>query len=78
MADVYLIFKGAENSKTEKNELQVFANMANRISITILDEDVSRYGYPVCIQLTKETAIKFHRELKKQISYIESEVCDGN
>lgn len=77
MADIDLIFRGAINTGTSKNELQVFANTQNKISITIFDEDFNHYGYPTSIQLTKETAIKFHRELKKQISYIESEVDNG-
>ena len=74
MADIDIIFKGAFQSGTEETQLQVFHNTANRITISILDENVDNYGYPVVIQLSKETAIKFHRELKKQISFIESEV----
>jgi hypothetical protein len=77
MVDIDIIFKGADNSSTEENQLQVFCNMANRISITIYDEDINHKGYPTAIQLTKETAIRFHRELKKQISFIESEVNNG-
>lgn len=74
MADIDIIFKGAINSGTEENQLQVFCNVQNRITISILDENVFNYEYPVIIQLSKETAIKFHRELKKHISFIESEV----
>lgn len=73
MADIDIIFKGADNSGTETTKLEVFWNIANRITISILDENIENYGYPVAIQLSKETAIKFHRELKKQISFIESE-----
>jgi hypothetical protein len=76
MADIDIIFKGALNSGTEETQLQVFHNMANRITISINDEHIDNYGYPVVIQLSKETAIKFHRELKKQISFIESEVSN--
>lgn len=77
MADIDIIFKGALNSGTEETQLQVFCNLSNRITISIFDELVNNYGYPVVIQLNKETAIKFHRELKKQISFIESEVDNG-
>ena len=77
MADIDIIFRGAYNTGTEETKLQVFNNMCNNITISILDENIDNYGYPVVIQLNKETAIKFHRELKKQISFIESEVCNG-
>lgn len=76
MVDVDIIFKGAEDSGTEQNQLQVFCNMSNRISITIYDDDINHRGYPTIIHLTRETAIRFHRELKKQISFIESEVTN--
>jgi len=66
MADVDIIFKGAKSSGTEENNLQVFCNVSNRITISILDECINNYGYPTVIQLTKETAIKFHRELKNK------------
>ena len=71
MADIDLIFKGADGSNTEKHELQVFCNTQNRITISLKDDTDNNYGYPVYIQLSKETAIKFHRELKKHISFIE-------
>jgi hypothetical protein len=74
MADVDIIFKGSLNSGCEETQLQVYCNVSNRITISIFDENVENHGYPVIIQLSKETAIKFHRELKKQISFIESEV----
>ena len=77
MADIDIIFKGAFQSGTEETQLQVFHNTANRITISILDENNNNYGYPTIISLNKETAIKFHRELKKQISFIESEVSNG-
>ncbi len=73
MADIDIIFKGALDTGTEETQLQVFHNATNKITISILDEN-SNYGYPTIINLSKSTAIKFHRELKKQISFIESEV----
>lgn len=77
MADIDIIFKGALESRTEENQLQVYCNISNNITISILDEKNNNYGYPTIISLNKETAIKFHRELKKQISFIESEVSNG-
>mgnify|MGYP000361509467 CR=1 FL=1 len=77
MADIDIIFRGSENSGTEENQLQVFYNTNNKITVSIYDENVNNYGYPTIISLNKQTAIRFHRELKKQISYIESEVSNG-
>lgn len=77
MADIDIIFKGSENTLTEENQLQVYCNINNKITISIYDENVNNYGYPTIICLNKQTAIKFHRELKKQISFIESEVQNG-
>lgn len=74
MADIDIIFKGSLDSGTEENQLQVFCNVSNNITISILDENNNNYGYPTIISLSKSTAIKFHRELKKQISFLESEV----
>jgi len=76
MADVSIIFKGSVNTSTEENQLEVFANMQNKVSITIFDPNFNQNGYPNVIQLNRETAIKFHRELKKQISFLESGVQD--
>lgn len=74
MADVSIIFKGCLNSSTKENQLEVFANVSNKITISLFDPI---NNYPVIIQLNRETAIKFHRELKKQISFLESEVENG-
>jgi|VirMetMinimDraft_7_1064189.scaffolds.fasta_scaffold16298_1 hypothetical protein len=77
MADIKLIFKGAKESGTEKNELEVFANISEKISICLFDSTFNYKEYPNVIQLDRATAIKFHRELKKQISFLESEGIDG-
>lgn len=71
MADMKTIFLGASCTDSEGTQLECFCNVANRIAITILDEKVDNYGYPVVIEITKETAIKFSKELRKQISLIE-------
>lgn len=74
MADIDIIFRGAIGTNTEENKLEVFWNTTNKITISILE---ANSDYPVLVNLSKETAIKFHRELKKQISYIEREVSNG-
>lgn len=72
MADISIIFNGASGTSTESSKLEVFANTQNNISISLQDDNVN-YDYPSVIQLSKSTAIKFHRELKKQISFLDSE-----
>lgn len=67
MANVTLVFSGTETSKTQEHKLVCFHNTLNDIFIEITDDfDVSSF---IC--LDRSTAIKLHRELKKQISYIE-------
>ena len=72
MANVKLIFQGTEKSKTHKNELEVFANTREEISLFLSSDD-----YLNCICLDKQTAVRLVRELKKQIGYLESEVNNG-
>jgi hypothetical protein len=73
MANVKLIFQGSEKSETTETELQVFHNTLDEIYISINSEG----NYPAFICLNKSTAIKFHRELKKNISFIGEEVGNG-
>lgn len=75
MANVKLIFSGTTESETSETELQCFANVNNEIYISISTKE----GFPELqsIALDKKTAIRFHRELKKQISFLESEVDNG-
>ncbi len=71
-ARVKTIFYGTEKSKTEDVELVCYVNSDNQIFIQI--EDTSEgfaYDSVQFICLDKATAIKLHRELKKQISFIE-------
>lgn len=74
MADIDIIFRGAIDSNTEANQLEVYANARGNIHISIKEPNNK---YATTINLSKSTAIRFHRELKKQISFIESEVNDG-
>ena len=71
---VKLVFYGTERSKTNETELTAYLNTKNEIFISIERED-----YPAnYICLDKATAIKFHRELKKQISFFEEGDENGN
>jgi len=55
-----------ENSPAE---LEAFANTKNQIFISIDHDD-----YPSsCIVLNRETAIKFVKHLKREISYLDGE-----
>ena len=66
MANVTLVFSGTETSKTQEHKLVCFHNTLNDIFIEITDDfEVSSF---IC--LDRSTAIKLHRELKKQISLI--------
>ena len=67
MANVKLIFQGTEVSKTQNNELEVFHNSHNEISIVI----ESKGNYPSLISLDKQTSVRLVRELKKQIGNID-------
>lgn len=67
MGNYKLVFSGAKGSNTENHDLVCYHNVFNNIFIEI-DMD----GHIPCyIALDKATAIKLHRELKKQISFIE-------
>lgn len=67
MANVKLLFYGTEKSNTESNTIECFANSNGEISIFI--EEESRPA--VVIALDKETAIRFVKELRKQISILD-------
>lgn len=66
---VKLIFYGSEKSKTNDAELTAYCNASNEIFIHIDMFD----GNPCFICLEKDTAIKFSKELRKQIAYIQDE-----
>jgi len=61
-------------SANEQTEMQMYVNSDNQIYIYI-DLNDGLFGY-IC--LDKQTAIKFSKDLKREISYIkESEVNNG-
>jgi len=68
MADISIIFSGAKDTETESTFLEVFySENYNKVSIVMKDSSMDK---KVIITLNRETAIRFHRELKKQISFI--------
>jgi hypothetical protein len=69
MGNYKLVFGGTEKSSTQNHELVCYLNSSNEIFISIDSKD----GYSSYVCLDKYTAIKLHRELKKQISFIEEE-----
>jgi hypothetical protein len=74
---VRIIFNGTLTSATSEHELEVFVNVDNEIHVRITDTE-SEHGFNIQhICLDKRTAIKLHRELKKQISFITEEVDNG-
>jgi len=70
------IFCSAENSNVE-HELEAFYNANGNLTISINDpKDESGY-YFMYIELDRLTAIKLVKQLKKEISYMGSEVTNG-
>lgn len=69
MANTKLTFLGNPESELQEHALQCFSNTRNEIYIEI--EMPNWETSFIC--LDRETAIKFHRELKKQISYLSKE-----
>lgn len=69
---VELIFYGSEKYETTETQLRCFCNTRNEIFIGI-EENASP---EIWITLDKQTAIKFSKELRKQIALIEDERLD--
>lgn len=68
MANIKLLFYGCIESGFEETFIECFANTKNRIFISIENEENS---FPSqFIALDKSTAIKFSKELRKQISIL--------
>jgi hypothetical protein len=66
---VELIFYGSEKSQRTQTQLRCFCNTQEEIFIGIQE-----YASPeIWINLDKKTAIKFSKELRKQIALIEDE-----
>lgn len=69
MDNVTLLFKGTAKSNTQDTSLLLFANSNNEIFIEI--DEATMHGMYIC--LSRATAIRLHKELKRQISYLDSE-----
>lgn len=70
MANVKLVFCGIDDTQNESKEMQVFINQFDKLLILIDDTSSYSTGWDNSqfIALDKETAIKFSRELRKQIA----------
>lgn len=68
MSNIKILFGGSEKSKTEQHILQVFANTNNEIIISIEAKNDGTFEF---ISLDKSTAIRFSREIRRQIALLE-------
>ena len=66
---VQLVFYGTEQSYSGDTELRCFCNTKNEIFIGIKEKDSPE----IWIALEKNTAIKYSKELRKQIALIRNE-----
>lgn len=64
MADINIIYNCQTKDGTKA---QIYLNEINGVSIELKNSD----GNFIIIAFDKSTAIRFHRELKKQISFIQ-------
>lgn len=67
MANVKLLFCGSEHTGTKQSTVECYYNTGNEVSIIIEDTDTKTFEV---ISLDRETAIKFSKELRKQIALI--------
>lgn len=74
MSNVKLIFLSSDKSNLE-TELECFFNSKNEIFISICSQNDAMDQQCICFD--KETAVKFVKHLKREISFIESEVKNG-
>jgi len=71
MENIKLAFLGSKESSTYDTELTIIVNPLNEISISIEDTG-SDHDYNLQeISLTKQTAVRLVRELKKQIGFLD-------
>ena len=64
MANVRLLFFGTERSFTNYNSIELFCNKNGNLTIMFKDRELKVEH----LELDKASAIKFSRELRKQIS----------
>jgi hypothetical protein len=69
MGNVKLIFGGTEDSNTTEHELEVYVDQGGDSLIISIEMNSSEGAF---IFLDKSTAIKFSKELRKQIAILNS------
>lgn len=69
MANVKILFFGSKKGGTNENALDILLTDKNELLIRITQEDYPK-GY---IALDKSTAIRFSKELRRQIALLKSE-----
>ena len=69
---VYSIFRS--DQEDIDTSIMAWVNQNNQLYIQISERDGSDYGIPACVVLDKRTAIKFAKELRKEISFMEEDV----
>ena len=73
MENTKLLFCGTERSDTTGTSLQLYVNQFNEIVVIIDDfTDLSLMTGHQHICISRETAIKLSKELKKQISLLDT------
>jgi hypothetical protein len=70
MANVKLIFGGSKRQECFERTIECFVNTQGGLYINITDTECE-YNNQQFTVLDKETAVKFSRELRKQISLME-------
>jgi hypothetical protein len=73
MANVKLIFGGSPDYECFERVLEVYVNQNGGLFIQITDME-SEYINSQFTVMDKATAVKFSRELRKQISLMEEEI----
>lgn len=71
MANVKLVFCGDSETNSTNKEMQVYVNQFQKLYISIIDVDSDSYENIQYTCLDKETAIKFSKELRKQIALMD-------
>lgn len=71
---VVLVFSGTRDSGTDGTELSLYANDNGQIFVQMESEETGNVTH-VC--LDKPTAVRLHKELRRQISFLEGEVNHG-
>jgi len=68
MANVKLVFCGDEETENTNKEMQMYINQFGKLYMCITDVYDDNFQYTA---LDKQTAIKFSKELRKQIALMD-------